>query len=116
MNRSAKQKPPIHEDLGMLTRQLRVRVLNCSAAGCLLETTGPIAIGTVGKLRVSFGGREFDDPIQVVRCELIKGTNVVHHVGAKFLAMTPPYAGTLRYSMRRDAGVLAGWLDAPAEG
>jgi hypothetical protein len=92
-----------------------VRVLNCSATGCLLETTGPIAIGTIGKLRVSCDGRDLDDPIQVVRCELMNGAGVVHHVGAKFLSMTPPYAGTLRHSMRRDVGVLAGWLDAPSE-
>src|SRR5688572_4083479 len=101
------------DEVGALTSQFRVRVLNCSAAGCLLETNGPIAIGTVGKLRVSFGGTEFDDPIRIVRCAIMKGTSVVHHVGARFLSMTPPYAGTLRYAIWRDVGILAGFLDAP---
>lgn len=101
------------EDVAALTTQFRVRVLNCSAAGCLLETNWPLAVGTVGKLRVLFDGKEFDDPIQVVRCALIQGTGVVHHVGARFLSMTPPYAGTLRYMMRRDAGALSGVFDAP---
>jgi hypothetical protein len=114
MNPSGKAKWMISDAVGALTSQFRVRVLNCSAAGCLLETSGPIAIGTVGKLRVSFGGKQFDDPIQVVRCGLMKDAPGVHHVGAKFLSMTPPYAGTLRHMMWRDVGVLPGWLDAPA--
>ena len=99
------------ETLAALTRHLRVRVLNCSADGCLLETSAPLEVGTVGMLRVSFSGREFDDTIQVVRCTHMRGTDAVHHVGAKFLSTTPPYAGTLRYTMRCDVGGLAGWLD-----
>jgi hypothetical protein len=110
---SARAKWTIPDEVGALKRQLRVRMLNCSAAGCLLETNGPIAIGTVGRLRVSFNGKEFDDPIQVVRCELMKDAADVHHVAAKFLSMTPPYAGTLRYMMWREVGVLPGFLDTP---
>ncbi len=113
MNPSDLAKWMIPDEVGALTRQFRVRLLNCSAAGCLLETNGPIAIGTVGKLRVSFSGKEFDDPIQVLRCGLMKDAAGVHHVAAKFLSMTPPYAGTLRYMMWRDVGVLPGWLDTP---
>lgn len=99
------------EMLATLTRHIRVRILNCSAEGCLLEATAPLAVGTIGALRVSFGGHQFDDLIQVLRCEHMKHTDVVHHMGAKFLSTTPPYAGTLRYSMRCDVGGLAGWLD-----
>ena len=103
------------ESLATLTRHIRVRVLNCSAEGCLLETTAPLLIGTAGTLRVSFGGKQFDDQIQVVRCEHMKSTDAVHHVGVRFLSMTPPYAGTLRYTMRCDVGGLAGWLDTRNE-
>ena len=103
------------EGLATLTRQLRVRVLNCSAEGCLLEANGPLSIGTVGKLRVSFGGREFDDIVQIVRCAPLQGPESVHHVGAKFLSTTPPYAGTLRYTMRCEVGGLAGWLDTQGQ-
>ena len=105
---------PGREMLATLTRHIRVRVLNCSAEGCLLEATAPLLHGTVGTLRVSFGGNQFDDQIQVVRCEHMKGTEV-YHVGARFLSATPPYAGTLRYSMRCDVGGLAGWLDTPSD-
>jgi hypothetical protein len=100
--------------LATLTRHVRVRVLNCSAEGCLLEATAHLAIGTVGNLRVSFGEREFDDVIQIVRCDRLEGASV-HHVGAKFLSTTPPYAGTLRYTIRCDIGRLAGWLETENE-
>jgi hypothetical protein len=112
MIRESEDERQSRESLGTLTRHIRVRILNCSAEGCLLETMAPLPIGIAGTLRVSFGGHEFDDLVQVLRCELLKSTDVVHHVGAKFLSTTPPYAGTLRYSMRCDVGGLAGWLDA----
>jgi len=100
-----------HEVLATLTRHIRVRVLNCSADGCLLETMSQLAVGTVGHLRITFNGQELDDVIQVVRAEPMKGTGTVYHVGVRFLSTTPPYTGTLRYTMRCDVGGLAGWLD-----
>ena len=99
------------ETLATLTRHVRVRVLNCSAEGCLIETTAPLLEGTIGLLRVLFGGKQFDDQIQVIRCEHMKSAGAIYHVGARFLSTTPPYAGTLRYTMRCDVGGLAGWLD-----
>src|SRR5262245_27927818 len=98
------------EDIGTLARQCRVRVLNCSAEGCLLETSTSVPVGASGVLRLSLEGRDFDDVIQIVWCEHIKGTESVHHVGTKFLSTTPPYVGSLRYTMRR-TGAVAGWLD-----
>lgn len=98
-------------DIATLAEHVRVRVLNCSAAGCLLETTAAVPVGASGRLRVSFGGREFDDTIQILRCERITGTSAVHHVATKFILTTPPYAGSLRYTMRHGAIDLAGWLD-----
>ena len=103
------------ESLATLTRHVRVRVLNCSAEGCLLETSAPLPVSTVGTLRVLFNGRPFDDAIQVVRCDRLAGTEAVYHVGVRFLNTTPPYAGTLRYTMLCDVGGLAGWLDTASE-
>jgi len=99
------------EDVATLARLIRVRVLNCSAAGCLLEATAPVPVGASGKLQVAFGGRDFADTIQIVRCEHIKGTDSIYHVGTKFMSTTPPYAGSLRYTMRHGVTALAGWLD-----
>lgn len=103
------------ERLATLTRHIRVRVLNCSAEGCLLETNAPLTVATVGTLRVNFGGHAFDDAIQIVRCDPFAATENMYHVAAKFLSTTPPYAGTLRYTMLCDVGGLAGWLDTTIE-
>jgi hypothetical protein len=99
------------EDVATLASHIRVRVLNCSAAGCLLETTAVVPVGAFGKLRVSFEGRDFDDTIQIVRCEHIKSTKSIYHVGTKFISTTPPYVGSLRYTMRQGVADLAGWLE-----
>ena len=101
---------PGDEELAALTRELRVRVLNCSATGCLVESNGPVVVGTVAVLRIVFGGHEFDDTVRVVRCQVIEGAGNIYHIGTQFLSTTPPYAGTLRYVMRRDLSKLAGWL------
>jgi hypothetical protein len=101
---------PAAEELAALTKELRVRVLNCSGTGCLVEADGPIAVGTVAILRISFGGSEFDDAVQVVRCQPVEGAGNVCHVATHFLSTTPPYAGTLRHVMHRELNRLAGWL------
>jgi hypothetical protein len=92
-----------------------VRVLNCSAAGCLLETTRPVAVNSVAMLHVSFGDKIFDDTVEVVRCVAISDGGDIHHVAAKFLSVAPPYAGSLRYLMRKEIGELAGWLNLRVE-
>ena len=98
------------EQLVSLVKQIGVRVLNCSANGCLLETNATIAVGTVARLRIDFGGSEFDDTVRIVRCDALTAGNV-YHVGVQFLATAPPYAWTLRYLMRREMNRLVGWLN-----
>jgi PilZ domain-containing protein len=98
------------EELASLAREVRVRVLNCSGSGCLLESGSAIPVGAVAKLRIAFGGDQFDDTVRVVRCQAIAGAGNVYHVGTQFLATTPPYAGTLRFLMRRELSRLVGWL------
>ena len=100
------------EELGALTSELSVRVLNGSATGCLVECPCPLKVGTVAGLRVNFHGHEYDDPVQVMRCQPIVGGGVFH-VAMEFLSTTPPYAGTLRYAIHRELGQFAGWIHAP---
>ena len=95
-------------ELAALTREIRVRVINLSATGCLLETNASVQIGTVAVLRISFGGEEFSDAVRVIRCQSIVGAGHIYHVGTEFLSTTPPYADTLRYLMRREVNRLAG--------
>jgi hypothetical protein len=101
----------VRADVATLARQIRVRVLNCSAAGCLLETTGPAPVDAIGKLRVSFDGQDFDDTIQVIRCEHVTGTDSIYHVATRFISTTPPYVGSLRYTMHHGSNDFVGWLD-----
>ena len=98
------------EQLASVTKEIRVRVLNCSGGGCLLETNAAIPVGSLARLHIGFGGDEFDDTVRVVRCQALVGAGEVYHVGTQFLATTPPYAGTLRYLMRRELNRLVGWL------
>jgi hypothetical protein len=74
--------------LGVLTREMRVRVLNCSPTGCLLETDLHLDVGTIASIQVNVDGRELADDVRVVRCQLIAGAGV-YHVGAEFLWTGP---------------------------
>lgn len=99
-------------ELGALVEETRVRVLNCSATGCLLETDRRLNEGTVATLDVTLGGRSFSDALKVVRCEPAERTPGLYFVGTRFLSIAPAHPGTIRHAMRHDSGGLAEWLDA----
>ncbi len=86
--------------LGVLTRELSVRVINCSLSGCLIESRVCLEIGTVGSLRVFVNGHELVDPMQVVRCHRIEGGGARYHIGARFLWIAAPEEGSLRVAVR----------------
>ena len=94
--------------LAALTTDIRVRVLNCSAIGCLVETTKPLPVGSVATLRITFSGGDFKDTVQVVRCQEITGA-AVYHVGTEFLPTIPPSAGSLRFLIRQGVAEVIGW-------
>jgi len=103
--------PGTHDrELGALIDDMRVRVINCSATGCLLESGKRIAEGTIATLHLSIGGRTFSDVAVVVRCQPVDGRNGLYHVGAQFLSTTAPHAGSLRHAMRPVCSELAAWL------
>jgi hypothetical protein len=91
------------DQLGVLCKEFRLQLLNCSSSGCLFEAHSQIDVGTVGTLRLSLGGEEFQEEVQVVRCQKIAGAGTVYHVGAKFLWTAAPAPGSLRRAMRRSA-------------
>ncbi len=101
------------DQLGGLTAELKVRVLNGSATGCLVESTRALAVGTVAGLRVTLLGREYDDEVQVTRCQAIAGAGNTFHIAVQFLSTTPPYAGSLRYAIHRELGQFSGWIHPP---
>jgi len=82
--------------LGVATRELRVRVLNCSPSGCLLETDTRLDVGVTASLRVLIHGEEFCDDVAVVRCQLVEGAGALYQVGVRFLWTSPPSRRALR--------------------
>lgn len=82
--------------LGVATRELWVRVLNCSPSGCLLETDIRLDTGVIASLRVIIHGDEFCDDVEVVRCQLVEGAGALYQVGVRFLWNVPPDRRALR--------------------
>lgn len=91
------------EVMGVLARDIEVRVLNCSPSGCLLETNAPIDVGTVGSLTLTVGGHDLLDHLVVVRCHPKQGAGSVYHVGAQFLWLGSLTRHTLRRALGRPA-------------
>ena len=92
------------DQLGVISKEFQLHLLNCSSSGCLLETTSRIEVGTIGILRLNLAGDDFSEEVQVVRCQQIAGAGSVYHVGATFLWTASPATGSLRRAMRRKAG------------
>jgi len=99
------------DEIAAVTTEINVRVLNCGPTGCLVETRRPVAVGSVATLRLSFSGCDFEDVVQVVRCQDVTGAGV-YHVGAEFLTTAPPSVDSLRYLIRRESGLINGWVRA----
>jgi hypothetical protein len=93
----------VDNQLGVLSKDFRIRLLNCSSSGCLVETTSPIEVGTVGTLRLNIDGRKLTELVQIVRCHRIEGAGSLYHAGAEFLWTALPDTGSLRRVIRRQA-------------
>ena len=94
------------DELGAVTAEINVRVLNCGPTGCLVESRRPLGVGSVATLRITFSGGDFEDVVQIVRCQEIAGG--IYHVGAEFLATAPPSVESLRFLIRRESGQIRG--------
>ena len=86
----------VQQQLGVLTRERRVRLLNCSVTGCLIETNWRLQVGAIASIRVIIDGRELADDVQIVRCQPIAGAGDTYHVGAQFLWTQPLGTRSLR--------------------
>jgi hypothetical protein len=83
--------------LGVATRELCVRVLNCSPSGCLLETDTRLDAGMIASLQLVIHGDEFCDDVEVVRCQRVEGAGALYQVGVRFLWNAPPSQRALRW-------------------
>jgi hypothetical protein len=90
------------EDLaGVLSREVRVRLVNISGSGCLVETSAHVEQGTTGALTVEVGGEIFADDIRVARVQRVHGSSATWQVGAEFLWTTYPDSRSLRRMVGR---------------
>ena len=81
---------------GVLTRELRVRLVNLSGSGCLVEMNARVEPGTTGILKVEVDGEQYADDIRVARVQRVHGSSATWHVGAEFLWTTYPGSRSLR--------------------
>ena len=82
--------------LAVLTRDLRVRLLNCSASGCLVETNVRLEVSTVASLTLNVDGRHFSDDVLVAWCKSIAGGDARYLVGLRFVWTAAAAPNTLR--------------------
>jgi hypothetical protein len=101
------------EVVGMLARDVAVRIVNFSGSGCLVESRCRVELGTIGTLRLMVGREEISDTVQIVRCQQIEGAGALRHVGLQFVWTSPPHPRTLRHVMRH-GGEFACLLTRPS--
>ena len=87
--------------IGVVTREVRTRILNLSTSGCLIETNARVEVGATGSLTVEVAGLTYVDDVQVTRCQAIEGAGSMYRVGTRFLWTVPPGEGTLRSVLGR---------------
>ncbi|MGH7900015.1 MAG: PilZ domain-containing protein [Candidatus Binatia bacterium] len=92
--------------LGVLRREVQVRLLNLSGSGCLMESERRVEPGTIGRLRIMLGGDEYADDVRIVRCQAIEGGSI-YHVGVEFVWTAPPHPRSLRRALSRGGDELA---------
>ena len=103
----------ISGEWGLLARDFDVRLVECSASGCLLESARPLAPGTTARLRLTIDRRTFVEQVQIVRCQAIAGTSS-YHVGASFLPSAEHAPTSLRLVLRRADVTHASFPASPA--
>ena len=86
---------------GVLVRRIPARLVEVSLAGCLIETSDRVPIGSAGELRVKVAGQVHDDALRVSRCVFVEGAGHVFRSGAEFLWTHRPGEQSLRQAARR---------------
>ena len=79
----------------------RMRIVDVSRSGCLIESRQRLEVGTVGRLRLRLGDQECSDDVEVVRCDAVGLAQALYHIGVRFLWTTPRRAGTIREAVTR---------------
>lgn len=87
----------VADDLvGVIVREVPVRVLNVGGSGCLMESARAVEYGTTATLTMHMAGEDYADALRVSRCDRIEGTGTRWLIGAEFLWTSLPASGSLR--------------------
>jgi hypothetical protein len=81
---------------GVLGRDIRVRVVEVSHSGCLLETAAPVEEGLSGSLQVVVEGEAYREQVRVARCESPGHAGGSYRLGTQFLWVGRPNGHSLR--------------------
>jgi hypothetical protein len=87
--------------IGIVARDTRVRLVNISVSGCLLESAHRFEHGTTGMLEVAIGDDVFADAVRVARVQPVFGGGVAWHIGVEFLWTSHPGSWSLRRMVSR---------------
>ena len=94
----------VSADSAVLTRELCVRLIDVSASGCLIESNRPIDLGTAATLSVELDGKEYEDDVQVFRCQAIAGAGATYRIGMRFLWPALLHERSIRHALAGRAG------------
>lgn len=93
--------------VGVLTREVKVRLVNISASGCLVESGSRLEPGTAGRLQVVVDGETYGDDVRIARAQQRQGASGAWQIGAEFLWTSQPGPESLRRVVSRLRQVLA---------
>ena len=88
--------------IAAIGREVKVRLIQISRSGCLLECSQAMPAATVAMLSVDINGRRYADEVRVSRSRQVSGAGERYEVGVEFLWLHPP----LERSLRQYAAVL----------
>jgi len=87
--------------IGVILRDIPVRVLDASASGCLVESREPLPEGAVGVLEVTGEQGRTLEPLRISRSTEIAGGATRFRAGAQFLPLGAPGPASVRNQLAR---------------
>ena len=87
--------------IGVILRDIPVRVLDASASGCLVESREPLPEGAVGLLEITGVEGRTVEPLRIRRSMEIAGGATRFRAGAQFLPLGAPGPKSMRNQLAR---------------
>lgn len=87
--------------IGVIVRDIAVRVLDASASGCLVESREPLPEGAIGVLEITGNEGRTVEPLRISRSTVIAGGSTRFRAGAQFLPLGAPGPRSVRNQLAR---------------